>query len=406
VRRRYGYLLYLGATVAAVVVATAAFNVLVDPYGYFDRPRIAGFNAVRPNPTHDAVPIKRVAMCRLRPDALILGNSRAEVGFDPENPAFRARGLKAYNAAVRGSNIKTAWNLLSSCPEAPPPKVMLLGLEFLDFLVDSQVAPRRPSPPDEETVVAAAKRMFGAVTTIQALQDSVRTIALQVDRYPDELTDRGFTPLRNYERIAQTEGSRAMFQQRAEENARSLLRRPRELFAAGTRTSTEFEFLRAIAERAREGGTELHLIIYPYHAQLLFMFEQAGLWALFEQWKRQLAEIATESDGAVVLWDFSGFSDYSTEAIPLARDTRSPVRWYWEAGHFKKPLGDVILEEVLSAAGGKAARGLGKRLNEKNVDEEIERARRGRDEFVRQNGALVAEIRALMNRARQLDVRP
>jgi hypothetical protein len=136
------------------------------------------------------------------------------------------------------------------------------------------------------------------------------------------------------------------------------------------------------------------------------MFEQAGLWALFEQWKRQLAEIATESDGAVVLWDFSGFSDYSIEAIPAAGDKSTPVRWYWEAGHFKKALGDVILEEVLSAAGGEAARGFGKRLSEENVNERIERVRRERDEFVRKNGALVAETGALMDRARQLDVRP
>jgi hypothetical protein len=242
--------------------------------------------------------------------------------------------------------------------------------------------------------------------TIQALQDSVRTIALQFDRYPDELTDRGFTPLRNYEWVAQKEGPRAMFQQRAKENARSLLRRPRELFVTGTRTSTEFEFLRAVADRARETGTELHLIIYPYHAQLLLMFEQVGLWPLFEQWKRQLAELATEYAGSAVVWDFSGFSDYSAEAIPSASDRRTPVRWYWEAGHFKSGLGDVVLGQVLAAADGDIPGGLGKRLNSKNVEEQIERVRRERDEYVRNNRALVDETQILMDRARHLDPRP
>ena len=49
------------------------------------------------------------------------------------------------------------------------------------------------------------------------------------------------------------------------------------------------------------------------------------------------------TDANAELWDFSGFSPYADEAVPLPGDTHSEMRWYWEAGHFKKSLGDRLL---------------------------------------------------------------
>ena len=79
----------------------------------------------------------------------------------------------------------------------------------------------------------------------------------------------------------------------------------------------------------------------------------AGLWNAFEDWKRKLAQIVDEDAAAsgsaqpFVLWDFSGYNSITTEAVPAQGDLRSEMRWYWEAGHFKKESGDLVLDRVL-----------------------------------------------------------
>jgi len=60
-------------------------------------------------------------------------------------------------------------------------------------------------------------------------------------------------------------------------------------------------------------------------------------------------EEATASGSArpFLLWDFSGCHSVTIEDVPASGDLRSEMRWYWEAGHFKKELGDLVLDKVL-----------------------------------------------------------
>ena len=51
--------------------------------------------------------------------------------------------------------------------------------------------------------------------------------------------------------------------------------------------------------------------------------------------------------GTVEVWDFSGLSTETLEPIPDRLDRRTRMKYYWEAGHFKKELGDQIIGRVL-----------------------------------------------------------
>jgi len=398
--RRTRYLCGLGASLAALLVAVVAFNLVVDPYGYVGAPRIPGLNALKPGPGSELVAVKRAALARLAPDALILGNSRAEVGFDPEHPAWATRGLEAYNAAIRGAGLEAAVRMLETARQTQEPEVVIVGLDFLDFLTAPDAAIRPFPNATSESVIDRFQRWFGAVGTFGALRDSVRTIIAQHGRYPEIITDRGLNPLREYEGIARVEGYHAMFAQRAQENARAYVRKPSGIFVDGTRSSPSLSIVEGLVERARQRGTELHLVIYPYHAQILVMFEAAGLWPAFEQWKRRLAEIAAKGGPGITLWDFSGFSDYTTEPIPGAGDTTTEVRWYWEAGHFKKALGDLVLERILLPGDTADAGNFGVRLMGANIDAHLRRISQDRDAFRTSNQAFVADTEALVERAR------
>src|SRR6185312_13187338 len=90
--RVFGLIFFL-STLGAMV-AVALLNYLIDPYAIFGLRTVNGINAIKPRPNAMMTDIKAIIGTRFQPEALILGNSRAEVGFDPRHPAFAARALR------------------------------------------------------------------------------------------------------------------------------------------------------------------------------------------------------------------------------------------------------------------------------------------------------------------------
>ena len=69
---------------AAILAVVAMFNLLVDPYGLFPWSGSIGFQCrIKSQAGQRAEMYKRHTVERMRPNALVLGNSRAEIGFDP-----------------------------------------------------------------------------------------------------------------------------------------------------------------------------------------------------------------------------------------------------------------------------------------------------------------------------------
>ena len=68
---------------ASLLLLVAGFNILVDPYGLFRLVDAPAFNATKPTSGAHGAMVKAYQVLRVDPAGLILGNSRAEVGFDP-----------------------------------------------------------------------------------------------------------------------------------------------------------------------------------------------------------------------------------------------------------------------------------------------------------------------------------
>jgi hypothetical protein len=56
--------------------------------------------------------------------------------------------------------------------------------------------------------------------------------------------------------------------------------------------------------------------------------------------------VAKDGGGAVPLWDFSDYSEWTTEPVPASGDRKTPTRWYWEPTHFKKALGALMVRRM------------------------------------------------------------
>jgi hypothetical protein len=386
------------STLVVTVVLAGAFNLAVDPLGVVGAPRIAGFNAIKPHLDHYRELVRWRAALRHCPSAVIFGNSRAEIGLDPENSIFARQGLNAVNQAIPGTDATTTLRQLHWLQSAGcMPRTIVLGVDFFDFLGGTAAAGPPPDAADDPPPQFDARWLGDAVFSLAALGDSLLTLAAQRARYPATLTDRGFNPLLNYAGEVERNGHYPLFRQRALENARSWTRKPPRLHPPGGASSSDDLAVTAILAQATAAGSTVHMVIYPYHAEIRMMLERLGLGELFGQWKKELVATAAQQagrGGRVEVWDFSGISAQTLEPIPPRQDRGTRMEYYWEAGHFKKALGDQIIARVLGAPST-----FGIRLQPDNVDAWVAHDRAAVQDLLAKPSRLREEVDDVVSRA-------
>lgn len=360
------YLRWMLTTVVTAIAIVGLFNTFIDPLGVFGSPRISQVNAIKPHLDHHRELARYLGAYRLCPNTGIFGNSRSEIGFDPESPALAAQGLSAFNHAIPGTGARTSlrqiiWLENANCL----PKTIFLGVEFFDFLGGSEPL-ALPTLVTDPAPQRDARFFAESVFSITGLRDSLTTLFLQQSRYPATSTDRGFNPLLNYVQEVEQNGHYALFRQRAEENARNWMHKQMRLRPKQGGISDDEAMLDAILRHATDGGSTTYLIIYPYHAEIRVMIECLGMGQLFADWKRLIVGIAEKNadrGGKVQIWDFSGIAPETLEAIPAKGDKKTHLTHYWEAGHFKKELGDLVIARLLGKQNN-----FGIKLDNRNIE--------------------------------------
>ena len=344
----HSYLRWMIVTVVVALVVVGAINIFIDPLGVFGSPRIVGINASKPYLDHHRELARWQAAYRFCSSVGIFGNSRAEIGFDPENPIFANRRLSAFNHAIAGSGADLAFRQLRWLQGAGClPETIFLGVEFIDFLGGSSPTPL-PAAESDPAPRLDPRFLAETVFSLTGLRDSLSTLLLQRARYPATRTERGFSPLYNYLGEVEQSGHYVLFRQRAEENARNWLRKAPRLQSPDGGSSADQRDVEAFLDLASAAGSTVHLVIYPYHAEIRLMLERLGLGGLFADWKKMIVDIAERHGGGkAIVWDFSGIAPETLEPIPAAGDRRTHLRHYWESGHFKKELGDRALARML-----------------------------------------------------------
>lgn len=384
-------------TAFLAVVGTGAFNAAIDPLGVFSSPRVEGLNHIKPYLDHHRELARYLRARRLCPNTGIFGNSRAEIGFDPASPSLLDQGLSAFNHAIPGTSATTAykqvlWLRAANCL----PENIILGVEFFDFLGG---APMRPLPTlKTDPLPQLDSRFFSeSVFSLTGLRDSLSTLLLQWSRNPASITDRGFNPLFNYISEVEQNGQYVLFRQRAEENARNWANKALRLEPAEGGTSDDEAAVNAILDTVTRAGSKTYIIVYPYHAQIRLMIERLGMGSLFADWKRLIvanAERYSQGRGNVEIWDFSGISQETLEGIPAKGDRRTHLNYYWEAGHFKKELGDVVIARLLRKEGN-----FGVRLTGENIENWLREDRSRVQSLLASQSPLLGEVDDVLRQA-------
>jgi hypothetical protein len=356
------YIAWMLGTVLALAMLAIALTVFADPYYFFGTPRIAGINALKPRVYQQASLAKTTQLERMRPRTLLVGNSRIEIGFDPDSSAWPTSAQPVFNAAEAATSPLTAARRLEDADATVPPKLVIAGVDFPDFFqppsdpsfilpllpAEQRLRVDRDGRPNADRWLQTWHDRFAATLTVDALFDSVSTLLDQDPRDGTTMTPHGFNPLREYQVAAQRVGYYGLFEQKNTAFAAQYSHAPKLDFSDTTRIES-FRYLDRLITAARAHDQRLILVINPYHAQYLDLLKKLGLWPAFEEWKAALVRTVAASRmpaGAIKLYDFSGYNAISEEPVPPEGDLHSAMHWYWEAGHYKSPLGDKIIARI------------------------------------------------------------
>ena len=390
------YLIWMLATALLLILSAGAFNLVIDPYGVFNLVAIEGVNAKKAYAyTHKRLAKERRAL-RLQPNTVLLGNSRIDVGFNPQSPAWPAEMQPVANIGIPGEGMDGIVRAYSLAVRKMQPNAIVVGLDFFDFLSASPPAPgerlSRQDSYDGELLPHLPETVFSTTATI----DSLLTIKAQRERDSTAMTAAGFNPMQNYKAIVRREGQWPMVLEKDKLHVRYLETRPAAFLQPNGVPAAPLVYLRDILEDAARRDLRVEVVLYPFHAHFLETLHLSGRWALFEAWKREVLSVWLSVKNSApgwpsTLWDFSVYDPLTTEAAPLPDHKDRRMDWYWEAGHFKAELGDKMIAQMT----GTAPNGFGVRLTAASLDAHLRRQQVARNHYESANPEAVSYLRDL-----------
>jgi hypothetical protein len=342
------YLRWLALGTLGFLATALTLTIGMDPHDWWGTPRIEGVNAHRTGGNTHTSWVKPRQYARGVPwGVVVAGNSRVQLGFDPRSAVWGGNLGQVYNFGLPGTTFPTLVNRLEWTLPDSPPHLLLVGVDLVDFRVSetdwAQWQPTMASPPGRRQEL---ERMAQATLSLDALGEALAAIPQQRSAFPADMTAEGFLPLRDYMGLARSIGQAAMFEQRNRENFRNYLAGPKAVRWAGPGGSDAWQALDRLRDLAASNGVRLVIFTYPYHADLLVGLDRAGVSPALADFRLALAQWA-QANG-VEAWDFTRLNAVTTIPPPKPADRRTLLADYWEAGHFRAPVGDRIVAAILS----------------------------------------------------------
>ncbi len=351
--------IYLYSVLAVIVVVTllaSAINTIVDPYGVHRLVEIEGFNKLKPSAQTNLRLVKAHDLTRVKPDAIFMGNSRVDQGFNPHLASVRFN-RNVYNAGLPGSSIYEIYRYLQHAKAAGPLDRVVLALDVFSFNTNTN---RVATSFSEGRLDVDAENESTPIWDIERFRDlhhiyaawptlmkSLTTIVDQEEGWASTRTALGYNPMIEGDYFIAKTGYWRSFEKKNENYVRRLRRRQMNFAPTKKWPDGSMVYFEKIVAFCRENDIHLDLLIHPYHAHVLEIMRETGIWPIFQAWKRELvatlaSDRARHPDKAeFALWDFSGYNTVTTESPP-APDAKQEMKWYWESSHYKEIVGTAM----------------------------------------------------------------
>jgi hypothetical protein len=407
----------IAASTATMLLATiVSVNAVVDPFGMYRIIKLDGVNSHKPAVYHRVRLVKAYDVRRVRPRGIVLGTSRSHVGLRPSHEGWDPAARPVYNLAFDGATTKEMYHYLLYAHAVQPLRQVVLGLDTYH----ATAAPAMTRPDFDVHVLTAPAVLadLRVLSSLDTFRASLATIRSQTDHEPEWFAPDGqrlgdvffrrpgerfdeLGPRRYFEEIDRLEVG---FKRKGQLAAagREVAHRERRPEPVG---ETSLDYISRIVAFCRAKRIDLRIFITPEHAHQLEITAAIGEWRTIESAKRALVHLLAEDAAQhadappIPLWDFSGYSRVTTEALPT-EDSRAEMRFYWDSSHFKEIVGDFVLDRLfgVSLPQRRIPRDFGTQLNPATLEPALARMRSDQLTYRRRNPDEASWIRSLVAR--------
>jgi len=356
------YLRGLMGGILVTLVCVAVTNAMIDPFGIY---RSNG------SPFRDGIGTrlgKAQALAAGSWEVVLLGNSRVEVGLDPQHRGWR--GARVFNGGLPGAMFDETDRAARLAIGGHRPREIVLCVDLADF-----DAGRAPADEDSMTrlnpSINSVDYYLGTLLSVSALQRSVTTVKNRMNdrramdwrqgQLDEHFVNHGaadWVAVPKYYNFSGAEGATA------------------DLYLDQGR----MQRLEKLLDDATAMGIRVDLVVLPTHVIFFERVILAGKWQTYLGWINDLSAMVERQnqkypENRVALWDFCSYSKFTTEAYPTGGQTETDMRWYWDPGHFKKALGDLVIDRLTGypPPEGEDISDFGVRLDRGNVGGFLER---------------------------------
>lgn len=387
------FIALVGIFVFLIIGFFCGFNWILNPYRIYASPHVNRLNNNSPSFWMHERLGKSTSIILSKSDMLILGTSRTERGINPENLNLQKSNFIIYNASLQGGTIYEIDKMIKVGVEKNNLKGALIGLDFDSF------GPTKYNTEFDENYFNNNFQFlkYKYLFLLDSLLDSLKTLYASIFNRPVYVLNNGFCTGSYELKHASEIGHRKCCLDIESGFAKSYSG----TFKYEDNTSS-FEPYRDILELAYKNNIKMTLFISPIHSRLLEVLNKACGYDKFETWKRELVMINEKiakkyGRVAIVIWDFSGYNNFTTEELPTMNDTKKQMQYYYESSHYKPELGDIILDRMFDGnfSCGQNYPDFGVKLTSQNIEAHLANLRIQRAKYRASHPQDIAEIEAL-----------
>jgi hypothetical protein len=340
------------------VVATISF--VIDPFSIWKATCIEDLSCKKTEAGRKIYITKSFQWEGIKPEVIILGNSRPEMGLNPSSTIFGGRNV--YNLSIRGASLEKQALYFANIIISSKPSELLLGIDFFDFLTDKHTTETWPVGLDKDSYLETnlslqknkyfyqnyVKSHIYSLVSLDGLISSFKTMFSQT-AHANYLQEDGFNMADGFIAVVENEGLEVAFK-----HSEKLLRKSITNESLGLSNlnsgNNAYRSLNFIIDNALRNNIKVTLFINPYHERYLRVIRDVGKFEMFLKWKVDVNNFLHDNSYStkINLYDFSGFNRFTNEAVP--HEKGEYMDWFWEPAHYTAALGEIMLSEIFNGS--------------------------------------------------------
>ena len=347
-----------------ILGAVCLINYIVDPYGIYK----TSYFPDKPKDSTQARLIKAVKLNELKPVSIVVGTSRADMGINPEHKYFEK---PSYNTSLPGSSIYEIKFYIKNA-------IFNGNLKHILLVADWRMFNDNIKKVNELESYFKNFNPYGYLLNMKTLEDSYYTFNNQGQKsmyLPNGLLSDVHMGI-----YVKQSGGHLSLMNKDDNFYYSLFPKSNNIYIGTNRNS--FDDFKEILKLCYENNIKLDIVFGPSHIRLWEAFSHYHDINIWYKWKKDVVlaveEMANkENKTPYKVMDFSVYHELTAEKVPVDKDIE--MKYHFESSHYKKELGNIVLDRLLDISPYKD---FGVELNSQNIDAHIEKLKVDRVKFI------------------------